>query len=325
MGGTRYSWAAPEKTRLLIALVTEALAHKSDSARYITSREWDAIAEAFNRAAPEPVDNVKALHNRLAILRAQCREFHGVVLAARQQPGGELTDAAWDALELQRPALRKWRAQRFEFYDDMAACLQLFGSAEELGGDAPAPAPAAGSQSSSAAASDAGAQLQTPPSHGEDDNADDNADDGEDRATEQEHSADPIRPDALSSVTPPPPGPAAVHKRQVLLARHRLPRDSSRVSPYSPSRRLSRAVDARPPPARQRATATRSLLYEDALALVPRLGLSIEDRIDVKRFLVDERNARVFLHLDDDERRLYVQKYCLDRRDDARCYRFEPA
>ncbi|KAJ0396116.1 hypothetical protein P43SY_008081 [Pythium insidiosum] len=319
MGGTRYSWAAPEKTRLLIALVTEALAHKSDAARYITSREWDAIAEAFNRAAPEPVDNVKALHNRLAILRAQCREFHGVVLAARQQPGGELTDAAWDALELQRPALRKWRAQRFEFYDDMAACLQLFGSAEELGGDAPAPA--AGSQSGSAAASDAGAQLQTPPSHGEDDNADD----GENRAMEHEHSTVPIRPDAMSCVTPPPPPPPAVHKRQVLLARHRLPRDSPRVSPYSPSRRLTRAVDARPPPTRHRDTATRSLLYEDALTLVPRLGLSIEDRIDVKRFLVDERNARVFLHLDDDERRLYVQKYCLDRRDDARCYRFEPA
>ncbi|TMW59944.1 hypothetical protein Poli38472_005013 [Pythium oligandrum] len=267
----RYSWNDdPEKTRCLIALVNESLAAKKENARYIPSTEWEVIMDKFNRVAPEPVENIKILHNRIAILRAQCKEYHEVASA------GRLDDAAWQELLTRRPALKKWRHHEFEFYREMAAFLAL-----TEGQEASIPSTVVATTAES---------------------------------DESSSSSTHIQPNAEPGVT--------LQGSPGLLGRRRESASSS--SPYRRPRQRARRDETPstpvtvvpPPPPPQTA-------YPQALEQLQLLQLPLDDRVDAKRFLVDERNAKVFIHMDQEEQRAYLSKYCFEQRDSNRRYQFE--
>ncbi|KAJ0397025.1 hypothetical protein ATCC90586_006077 [Pythium insidiosum] len=296
----RYSWDVREKTLCLMRILCDVLETKQSSGdrRYVNGSDWEMVFAKFNeQMKDQPVANVFTLKNRLALLKIQFKDFQKIVEARRAAPNAVLDDDAWAKLTEKHPETQKWRFSDFEFNDAMTEYFTLTGLDEngvkdEAGDSEPAAAPQPSERVTRTAAA----------------------------AT---NSA--VSPTATAVVSPTEKDEQSASVAPI--AATAAERAKSSVRQVAPRKRPAEAV---PPEgvfrARRGGVVAVSMSeltekpapetsYEKAQHLIARLGLSVDDRVDAKLFLLNEQNLKAFLHMTETEQQAFLSRYCFGMRD----------
>ncbi|TMW59943.1 hypothetical protein Poli38472_005012 [Pythium oligandrum] len=286
---TRYNWDDPNKTHCLIALLTDMMTKKIQQAaagerRYISGADWMLIFQQYNELhTSQPVANVLTLKNRLALLKIQYKDYQKVFEARKQALDGKPSGASWPQLPEKHPDAHKWKHVEFEFYD---ALRRFFCMTGEEGEHSLSMKADMLSQSADTAAVIAPSPVVPPP---------------------VAHMQHEMAVQALAAA-------ANQIELQSELGKRRIEWDA--VHPPHPRQRMAPSPSIPPIPLMPMPPKPiQETMYSLAVRGLAVLQLAVADRVDAKLFLLDERHQIAFLHMDPEEQREFLQRYCFSRRD----------